>query len=464
LTLLSILRRRWVSIVIVTALGAVGAVLAVVATTPQYEANAQLILVAKGTAGPTASYQAEQGELLTQQLVQSLTQIVPNEPIVAPVIDRLGLRLTSKQLAAEIKVASPLNTSLINITVRDESQRRATAIAAAVARRFAAYVAQLQGALPEGVAASVPVVAYVSQPASAAGKVAPRTALYLAVGIAVGLLLGIALAAVLEATDRRLRSAEDLHAATGVPTLAGIALNVWKAPVADIVRPPGPGVDAAFRQLALALGPLPADLSGRSLALTSVRRGEGSDRIALGLCVSLARAGRSVALVEADWVEPTLAAQLGLAKTGGLFEVLVEGLPLDQATHTTAELPCLTVLTCGMVAPSDPMHLAGGSFHRLLRELGESAELVVVRLPAVLSAPEAALLAGALDGVVLVGSYLRTTAHDAESAAAQLGRARARLIGAVLSMIPGRLLAGQSAGYGAAAPWPPDWIDSRVVS
>ncbi|MFC7265338.1 YveK family protein [Streptomyces lutosisoli] len=112
-----------------------------VVSTPVYEARAQLF-VATRTGVDTA--ELNQGQTFSQARVQSYAAIVATRQVTQPVVRELGLRYTPEELASRITAEAPLNTVLINITVRDTVPVRAARIADAVAQRFSTVVEKLE--------------------------------------------------------------------------------------------------------------------------------------------------------------------------------------------------------------------------------------------------------------------------------------------------------------------------------
>ena len=127
---LRVLRKRWRILGAVTMLSLSIAVLATLAASPVYEARAQLFV---STAGSEDATSLLQGSSFTQQRVKSYADIVTSAQVLDPVIKSLGLETTAVELAGRIVADVPLDTVLINVTVRDGSPQRSAAIASAVA-------------------------------------------------------------------------------------------------------------------------------------------------------------------------------------------------------------------------------------------------------------------------------------------------------------------------------------------
>lgn len=139
----------------------------------------------------------------------------------------------------------------------------------------------------------------------------------------------------------------------------------------------------------------------RSLGFTSAIPGEGKTLIASLTASALAdRSHRSVTLVDCNWENPSLHAQLGVPNSPGLAEWLRRECDLADIRHSIS--PYLTVIPSGD-ASQDALALA-----ERFRAIGATAiltlpeELLIADLPSALTTDYGALIAQALDAVLLV--------------------------------------------------------------
>jgi len=134
-------------------------------------------------------------------------------------------------------------------------------------------------------------------------------------------------------------------------------------------------------------------LGVRSVGFTSALLGEGVSTIALGTALGLSDLRKdAVLLVDANWQQPSLTSDAGLAGEPGLAELLAHQAQVETLIRTQASR--IAFLPIGDRACGRPTLRALGSF--LEREAGEF-ETVVVDLPPILAGepfvlPWAALL------------------------------------------------------------------------
>jgi tyrosine-protein kinase len=193
-----VLRAHWLLIVAAVVI-CTGAAAALAWTrTAVYAAETQLFVSTRPSSDQSENYA---GSLFTQQRMRSYAELVSGERVTAAVIRRLGLPYTAAELQPRIQAAVRPNTVLLDITVKDASPRRATAIAQALGSEFPRFIASLETP-PNGGAA--PINIRVSETAELpTAPVSPNKLLYLLLGAHLGLLLGVAGAAVLESLKPR---------------------------------------------------------------------------------------------------------------------------------------------------------------------------------------------------------------------------------------------------------------------
>ncbi|MFE2516790.1 polysaccharide biosynthesis tyrosine autokinase [Streptomyces mirabilis] len=449
---LKALASRWTTVVVCLLLATGAALAATSLSTPVYEARTQLF-VATRTGDDTA--QMNQGQSFSQARVQSYAAIVTTRQVTRPVVKELRLRTTPEELASRITAVAPLNTVLIDITVRDTEPKRAARIANAVAQRFSAVVERLEApkrapgsersgkSLRTGDGTS-PVSLGVTQEAIApVGPVSPRPLLNLAAGVLGGLLLGAGLVALRETLDTTLKTSEALGEFTALPGLGTIPYD-RNVPRQPLVSADGHSHRAeAFRKLRTNLQFSQVDEPPRIIAVTSSVPGEGKTNTAVNLALSLAEAGLSTCLVDGDLRRPCVASTFGLVQDAGLTTVLIGQARIEDVMQQAGGR--LSVLASGAVPPNPTELLASARMEEVLRELADTYEVVIVDTAPVLPVADTLGLASFAQGALLVVRAAKTSREQVRTAAESLDRVSVRILGTVFNMA----LAPRGSGYGS---------------
>ncbi|MEU1599745.1 polysaccharide biosynthesis tyrosine autokinase [Streptomyces sp. NPDC005708] len=454
---LKALARRWptVAVCLVLAIGA--AIAATALSTPVYEARTQLF-VATRTGEDTT--QLNQGQSFSQARVQSYAAIVTTRQVTESVVRKLRLRTTPEELASRITAVAPLNTVLIDITVRDTAPRRAARIANAVATRFSAVVERLE--TPKRVvtserpvrsrtaASTSPVSLGITQEAVApTAPVSPRPMVNLAAGVLGGLLLGAGIVALRETLDTTFKASEALGEFTALPGLGTIPYD-RNAPKRPLVTADAHSRRAeAFRKLRTNLQFSQVDDPPRIIVVTSSVPGEGKTNTAVNLALSLAEAGVSTCLVDGDLRRPCVAPAFGLVQDAGLTTVLIGQARIEEVMQQAGRL---SVLAAGAVPPNPTELLASARMEEVLRELAGTYEVVIVDTAPLLPVADTVGLASLAQGALLVVRAAKTSRDQVRTAAQSLERVGVRVLGTVFSMAPvpkgGRYGYGRYGAYG----------------
>ncbi|MFE4955945.1 polysaccharide biosynthesis tyrosine autokinase [Streptomyces sp. NPDC056653] len=439
---LKALVRRWPTVVVCLVL-AIGAALAATSfSTPVYEARTQLFVATRTGEDST---ELNQGQSFSQARVQSYAAIVTTRQVTRPVVKELRLRTTPEELASRITAVAPLNTVLIDITVRDTKPERAARIANAVAQRFSAAVERLEA--PKRAPGSErsrssrtrdgasPVSLGVTQEAVApTGPVSPRPLLNLAAGVLSGLLLGAGLVALRETLDTTLKTSEALGEFTALPGLGTIPFD-RNAPRQPLVSAEGHSKRAeAFRKLRTNLQFSQVDDRPRIIVVTSSVPGEGKTNTAVNLALSLAEAGVSTCLVDADLRRPCVAPAFGLVQDAGLTTVLIGQARVEDVMQKVGGR--LSVLASGAVPPNPTELLASARMEEVLRELADTYEVVILDTAPLLPVADTVGLASLAQGALLVVRAAKTSRDQVRTAAESLDCVGVRVLGTVFSMAP----------------------------
>jgi capsular exopolysaccharide synthesis family protein len=437
---LKLFRARRTLILVCALLGLAAAAAVTLRATPIYQAKTVIFISTDD--GGTNVDSAYQGNLFTQQRVKSYSSVVTSPLVLNDVVKQLKLAESPDALAGQVGVSTPLDTVLLNITVKDPQPQRAMAIANATADSFQRVVESLES---KGQAASI-VTASVVTPADLPGSpVSPRPKLNLLLGLLVGLAVGVAGAVARQTLDTSVKTPEEVRELFDLPTLAVVPYDeqALRHPLIVNGLPGEPRVEA-FRQLRTSLQFVDVDRRPRSIVITSAMSGEGKTTTVANLAVSLAAANWQVVLVDADLRRPRLAEYFGLEGAVGLTDVLSGQVPLEVALQTWGPDGRIRILPAGSVPPNPSELLASHQMSELIGRL-ESLGLTLIDAPPLLPVTDAAVLAPRASGVIIVANSGKVRREQLAAIVTQLRTVKAHLYGAVLN----RAKAGRdSYGYG----------------
>nr|WP_296065429.1 polysaccharide biosynthesis tyrosine autokinase [uncultured Actinoplanes sp.] len=390
-----------------------------------------------------------QNSNLVLDRVPSYASMVNSPLVLSQVAQRLGRTEPVQSMAGRITATNPLQTALIDITVRDTTARRAYELAAAVSAAVMSVVPRLETAATGFVPIKITLVSQPEMPARAdLGPAASR----LALGILLGLLLGTVIVVGGELLNARLEDPEQLRTKLNLAplgVLAGGRRGDRAAPPDDAYWASRAG--EGYRQLRANLRALVASDGLRSILVTGPHDDDGAATVAQNLAIALSRVRLRVLLIEADLRHPRFAAALGIGDTtagraggeAGLAAVLAGDRDVDMAIYSWGD-GALRVLPAGTAAGASGELLASGAMRDLLARLEQRFDLLIISAPPMLEVADAAVLAAGVDGVVLTSRIGGTRWTAVRQSLQALHDAGARVLGAAVL--------GKTRGAGRASP------------
>jgi non-specific protein-tyrosine kinase len=485
--------RKWgLAVVALTLVGAAVAFVASKAMTAVYTAKGEVLVVA-GVGQSGSSSSADVSVNATEATTTAAT-LLTSPPLLQSVITAAHLNESVATLAGNVAATPEPNSELVALSVTDPSPSRAAMIDNAIMNAFVAeitkqntdrinqasaalqaQIAQVQTSLqqdeqalanasPDGATAlrqkiadesallsplelnysafrasqqqnleTVSIATAASEPTI---PTSPKVLLNTGVGAIAGLLIGFAMVALLEYLDQGVKSAEDVVERLGLPCLAVIPRYASKdggrATPADKLA----GANEAYRRLRTSILFTSPDAPLRSIAITSVRSGEGKSQTAANLAVSLASTEKRVLLIDGDMRRPSLHRVFNRPLFGGMSELILavqpgERLALNGA-HATSHNN-LTLITSGTIPPNPSELLSSTRSALLLRALESQFDVTVIDTPPIDAVSDALTLAAEASGTVLVLEAGRTNVADATKTLDALRSVGAQVLGVVLN-------------------------------
>lgn len=427
-----ILQRSWLFITLIVLVAIAAACGYSITQTPVYSASAKVFVSTQ--TGETSS-ELVQGNSFTQARVKTYASLVDTPIVLLPVIARLGLEDTlPEDLAASVSASSPLDTTLIEITVENTDPTAAANIANAVGSSLTSVVEDIE--TTSGSSTSPIKLTRVQDASIPLAPVSPNIPLNIALGALVGLAIALGIAVLREVLDNRIRNERDVELLTDVPILGGIGFDPKAASRPLIVQsdPRSPRAES-FRTLRTNLQFVDIERPSRSFVVTSSIEREGKSTTSANLAIAMADAGSRVLLIDADLRRPKVAEYMGLEGAVGLTDVLI-----GRAVLTDVIQPWgtgrLFVLPAGTIPPNPSELLQSQGMQKLIDFFESEFDVVIFDAPPLLPVTDGAILAKKVGAVILVVAAGRTHKGQLQGALDTLKNVEATASGVVLTMLP----------------------------
>lgn len=301
--------------------------------------------------------------------------------------------------------------------------------------------------------------------------VSPRPILNLVLALFVGVTLGVGAAVTRAVLDPRVRTRDDAVMATagvpvvgmipqvkrrlqdGIPVLRSQRLGRLLAPGPDrkksavplvVHSAPDSAASEAYRALRTNLTFGVSERPPQVMTICSIDEGDGKSTTAANLALTMAQQGRRVLLIDCDLRRPRLHAMFSCERAPGVTELLSgRSVPDDVIRRLDvgdAGVP-LHLLTAGAPVSTAAELIGSPSMRKLLQDLRETYDLVMLDAPPLAVASEAAVLGVLADATLLVARATSTQKRALTEAVAQLRQLRIPLVGIVINDVEPRDLA-----------------------
>lgn len=296
-----------------------------------------------------------------------------------------------------------------------------------------------------------------------AGKkpVKPRVPVNLAVGLVAGLALGAILALARARLDQTVKTPNELEEELKVPLLGVFpAFNDRSKAGAyysrrsrrghggrpsavmpddmsvELIAHALPSSHAAecVRVIRTSLTFASPDKPYRRILVTSGSPAEGKTTVAVSLAVAFAQAGQKVLLVDADLRRARMHRIFGCSNSEGVTTALHGKDAIERALVPT-QVPNLTLLPGGPHVPNPAELIQSASFERILNELGERFDRIIVDSPPILAVADGTILAALVDVTVMVVRSAKTRMDHTRHALRKLREVATPIAGIVLNAL-----------------------------
>ncbi|MDB5324885.1 MAG: capsular exopolysaccharide family [Phycisphaerales bacterium] len=380
---------------------------------------------------------------LSQQLIEAKRQFVPSHPAVRQVQAQIKdlqlaqaatLVTVSQSATRKEQEARQLYAEQEKVTQNINAKAAELAVLTDRVKGLDTQLSRLDGTLQKlTVVESVGIDAKViDDPDADYASQTPDTKKTLGLAALIGLALGMLAGLTREWISPSLGAVHRIADTVGVPLLGTLPRVPGYTP-SELAKLSFDAADTdaaeAFRSVRTSL--LFGADQCQTIAITSPATGDGKTTLASNLAILLAQSGKRVALIDADFRQPSLHTIFGLDNPVGLSGVL-NGDDIDTATRRTA-IEHLDILTAGPASGEVSQQLNSPRFNEILRELKGRYDHILFDTSGVVGSNDARVIAAGCDTTLLVMRDERTTRFAATTARDALLSVGAMLMGIVLN-------------------------------
>jgi succinoglycan biosynthesis transport protein ExoP len=265
----------------------------------------------------------------------------------------------------------------------------------------------------------------------------PQKARIMSFSLVLGVILGAGLAFLRDRLDQTLQSAEEISTMLGIPVL-GIVPSMPRRQ-SLVMRGQKVNMDSnsiaaeAYRTIRTAVFFGAPKNEAKTLLITSPGSSDGKTTLVSNLAIAMAQAGQKTLILDADFRKPT---QHIIFETNhqdkGLSSLLAGTSTLEESIQAT-KIEGLELLPCGSHVPNPSEILNSKTFARILEQLSNKYDRIIIDSPPVIPVTDAQILAAISDIILLVLRAEKSTKKASRQARDGLQGVGGRILGVVVN-------------------------------
>lgn len=166
--------------------------------------------------------------------------------------------------------------------------------------------------------------------------------------------------------------------------------------------------------------------------VSSANPGEGKSTTSANIAIAMAQGGNKVLLIDADMRKSVQHKVFELVNKKGLSTAVSKMHTPDECIQKDV-MENLDIMTAGPIPPNPSELLASDAMAKMLNNLSEKYDVILIDTPPVNVVTDAMELAKNISGIVLVVRYGRTTEEDVENVFKRVELANMNLLGFILN-------------------------------
>lgn len=261
--------------------------------------------------------------------------------------------------------------------------------------------------------------------------VSPNHKKDLVIGFLGGLIISVGLTIILELTNGKIRTEEDLTSVTSYPVLGNLYKIDRNSDPLVVLNNPNSIQAEGYRGLRTSIEYSSFDNKIKTLLITSSQPSEGKSVTTANLALAYARAEKKTLIIDCDLRKPTQHKKFSVINNIGLSDVLVGNKALVLAIQSIDEN--LDILPAGSVVPNPAELVSSQAMTNLIDKLKAQYDFIVIDSPPALVVSDAQTLATKVDGVVIVAKANFSKKNSIRNAKKSLELVNANIIGTVLN-------------------------------
>ena len=264
----------------------------------------------------------------------------------------------------------------------------------------------------------------------------PKRVLNVLLSMFVGFFGGIFAAFFVEYMDDTIKTPDDVEKVLALPFLGYVPTTESEEGPLYMFSGSRATVSEAYRTIRTSIMLSSADDKPiQVLLVTSTTPNEGKTTTAANLAVAMAQMGERVLLIDTDMRRHNLHKVFKIENLIGISDMIVDPGNIPLGLRSLTEIPNLTVVTGGTLAPNPSELLGSAKMRTLVSELRRQYDRIILDSPPLMAFSDCLVLSRLADGVVFVVWGGETSRDNIIKTVHTIQGVGARILGAVLNNV-----------------------------
>jgi succinoglycan biosynthesis transport protein ExoP len=264
----------------------------------------------------------------------------------------------------------------------------------------------------------------------------PRRMLNILLAVLVGLLGGIFAAFFVEYMDDTIKTPEDIEKTLALPFLGYVPSTGKEEGPIYMFSGPRASIAESYRTIRTSIMlSSPEENPLKVILVTSTTPNEGKTTTAANLAVAMAQMGERVLLIDTDMRRHNMHKVFGIENLIGISDMIVDHTNSDTGIRNLTQIPNLSVITGGTLAPNPSELLGSNNMRQLLSALRERFDRIILDSPPLMAFSDCLVMSRLADGVVFVIHGGVTGRGNIKKTTDAIANVQGRILGVVLNNV-----------------------------
>lgn len=355
-------------------------------------------------------------------MIPTYIEFIKTREFLNEVIKETNSNIKYEQLLPNLLVTTITNTNYINIQYTGVDSKNVEEVLSVIVDNFINKVNKFESDITVDVVDKVNVTTIIESTNVA------KIIILAAIG---GLILGVGLAFVLECINRTYRTKGEMERDLEINAFGVIPKRKNNKNISLINLSSNNIEREAYNSIIVKMIRLNKEQSVKTFMVSSSLKGEGVTTVASNLALALSNVNSKVLLIDANFKYSDINNVFNISNKAGLNDVITNNRKVEEVISNYSN--SLDILLSGTKIENQFEAFEKYDINKLLLELKEKYDVVIIDTEAIQSSPVTQLLTTIVDGVIVVVGAEKVNKQSVKNTLSSIAELGGRIVGVILN-------------------------------